>query len=193
MHESVISADKDNVPTFRTKLYSLPKSTADICDANFSNLNRIKVLGCVHASGDIGRPMFVFQGTRRRYRKLQTSRTRQASHLQTIADCLRRGALVATRKDVASVDKINFDEWARRITGDMNDLTANGRKLLLLYDGYRSHTCVQALELFKKNIVAFALPAHASGVTKPLDLSVFNPGRRTIASYLRRNYVGGNP
>ena len=108
--ESGISADKDNVRTCRTKRYSVPKSTPDICDANFSNVNRITLPGCLHASGDIGRPMFVLQWTRMRYRKLQTSIDRRASHLQTIADCLPRGALVATSKDVASVDKINFVE-----------------------------------------------------------------------------------
>lgn len=84
--------------------------------------------------------------------KSQTSRTRQASHLQTIADCLPRGALVTIRKDVGSVDKVNFVEWARKISEDMKNLTANGGKMLLLYDGYRNYTCIQALELFKKII-----------------------------------------
>ena len=131
-----------------------------------------------------------------RYRKLQTSTDRQALHLQSIADFLPRGALVATRKDVASVDKINSVEWARRITEDMRDLTANGRKVLLLYNEYRSHMCIHALELFMlstcliKNIVAFALPAHTNGVTQPLDLPFFGPWKHTIASYLQRHCQG---
>ena len=57
--ESGISADKDNVRTCRTKRYSVPKSNPDKCDVKFSNVNRITLLGCVHASGNIGRPIFV--------------------------------------------------------------------------------------------------------------------------------------
>lgn len=119
-------------------------------------MNRITLLACIHASGDVGRPMFVLKGTRMRYRKYLSLENPVEKYLETIADCLPRGSLVATRKDVAGVDKANFVQWSRRIVEDLKCLTANGRKELLLYDGYRSHMCLEALEMFKANgIIGF--------------------------------------
>lgn len=56
----------------------------------------------------------------------------------------------------------------------MKDLTAGDRKVLLVFDGYRSHLGFQVLEtLDQGNVIALALPAHTSGVTQPLDVGVF--------------------
>lgn len=56
----------------------------------------------------------------------------------------------------------------------MRHLTAGGRKVLLTYDGYRSHMTLPVLELFRDNgIVVYALPAHTSGKTQPLHASLF--------------------
>ncbi len=68
----------------------------------------------------------------------------------------------------------NLLEWARRFIENVKDLTADGRKLLLTYDGYRSHMTIPVLELFKSsNIIVYCLPAHTSGKLQPLDLVVF--------------------
>ena len=92
---------------------------------------------------------------------------------------------------MASADQINFVEWAKKITENMKYITANGTTLLLLYDGYRNHMCVQTLELFKKNIiVAVALPAHTSGVTQPLDLSVCGPWKTYYRELLAEALCG---
>lgn len=47
--------------------------------------------------------------------------------------------LVEMRPDVADVEKNNFSDWARRFVEEVSDLSAEGRKVLLVYDVYRSH------------------------------------------------------
>lgn len=111
-----------------------------------------------------------------RYRKYQAFDDTQKTYLETIADCLPRRALVATRPDIASVDKHNFVEWVKHFVEDVKDLTVNGKKVLLIYDGFRSHMCIEALEILKLNgIIAYALPAHTSGTKQPLHASCFGP------------------
>ncbi len=52
---------------------------------------------------------------------------------------------------------------------------------LLIYDGYRSHMSFQALKiLLDGNVEAYALPSHTSGITQPLDVSVFAPFKHHI-------------
>lgn len=54
------------------------------------------------------------------------------------------------------------------------DLTAGVRKLLLTYNGYRSHMSLRVLELFDKNdIISYALLAHTSSKTQLLDVVLF--------------------
>eukprot|EP00171_Calliarthron_tuberculosum_P002656 IDg2656t1 len=63
---------------------------------------------------------------------------------------------------------------ARAFVTSVRDLTANGRKVLLTYDAYRSHMTLAVLELFDANgIIAYALPAHTSGKTQPCDCVLF--------------------
>ena len=46
--------------------------------------------------------------------------------------------------------------------------------MLLGMDGYRSHMKFRVLDVFDRvGIIAYALPAHTSGVTPPLDVGVF--------------------
>ena len=48
------------------------------------------------------------------------------------------------------------------------------RKVLLVLDGYRSHMTYQALRILRNGgVIVYALPAHTSGYTQPLDVSVF--------------------
>ena len=101
--------------------------------------------------------------------------------------------MVATRPDVASVDMFNFLAWARQIVLDLKDLTDGNLKVLLLYDGYRSHMSLVVLELFRNNnFIAYALPTHTSGTTQPLDVGLTSPCKyrhREIAE----TFVVGKP
>ena len=63
----------------------------------------------------------------------------------------------------------------------VKDLTANNRKLLLIYDAYRSHTTLNVLDLFHRNkIIVYALAAHTSRKTEPLDVVMFSPFKNAL-------------
>jgi hypothetical protein len=52
---------------------------------------------------------------------------------------------------------------------------------LLTYDGYRSHLAVEALEmLVDAGVIVYALPAHTSGSTQPLDVAVSGPFKQAM-------------
>jgi len=134
--------------------------------------------------------MFVLKGTRSPLRTIAYRGTRRT---QTIFECLPAGSLVSMRDDNAGVNKRNFLEWARAFVTDVAHLTRDGRKVLLIYDGYRSHMSPAVLRLFRKrNIVAYCLPAHTTGVTQPLDLTVFGSFKTHLAETLRRMHSAGN-
>jgi len=61
------------------------------------------------------------------------------------------------------------------------DLTGNDRRVLLIFDGYRSHLSLSVLELFERNnIIVYALPAHTSGKSQPLDVVLFGSFKRAL-------------
>ena len=58
----------------------------------------------------------------------------------------------------------------------VEDLTFNDRKVLLIYDRYRSNLGYKVIsKLQKGNVVAYCLPAHTSGTKKPLDVGICYP------------------
>ena len=71
LDESGMLADKYNVRRSRHKVYCVSKERPDPSQAQFKNVNRITLMACAHAGGDVARPMFVLQGTRMRYRKVR--------------------------------------------------------------------------------------------------------------------------
>ena len=77
---------------------------------------------------------------------------------------------------IFSNDSSNFYLWATQFAMHVADLTTNNRKVLLILDGYRSHMSVQTLHLYNAHrVILYALPAHTSGKTQPLDVTVFSP------------------
>ena len=68
----------------------------------------------------------------------------------------------------------NILEWCDYFIANVKDLTRGGRKVLLILDGYRSHMSLAALETLDfNNAIVYALPAHTSGKTQPLDATIF--------------------
>jgi len=64
-------------------------------------------------------------------------------------------------------------------------LIANGRKVLLTHDGYRIHLSFKELETLRAGgLMAYALSAHASGVTQPLKAGVWGPLKTQLRSEL---------
>lgn len=53
----------------------------------------------------------------------------------------------------------------------MND---GGRNILLTYNAYTENISLRLIDMFNKNgIIAYALPAHSSGKTEPLNFVLF--------------------
>lgn len=149
----------------------------------FKNESRVTIMPDIFASGEMGRPMFVFKGTKLPHRVVERD---SALYRESVVDCLPRRSIVTTREDLAGVDKSNFIRWAELFVEDVADLTKQGRKVLLLYDGYRSHMSLRAVQILRKgNVVAYCLPSHTSGKTQPLDLTVFGAFKHNIVSTMR--------
>ena len=89
------------------------------------------------------------------------------------ASLLPQDSVVAVRKENGGVDSVNFRNWAVRFVEDLKVRASTG-KVLLIYDGYRAHLSLHVLErLLNGNVVVYALPAHTSGKTQPLDVVQF--------------------
>ena len=175
-----VSPNRDAKWKMRTKLVlrAGTRSHKQSRMPQFKNVNRVTLMPVIFANGDCGRPMVITQGTTEPWRIIERN---NRDEIESLADCLPRGPLVTTRKDVAGVDKFNFESWAERFVTDIADKTANGRKALLVYDGYRIHLGVKRLEKLKTgNVIAYCLPAHTSGTTQPLDVGLFRPFKQYL-------------
>lgn len=173
LDETGTTPDDDCTKSPRTKSYCLRGSYAQQQAPKFSNVKRITMMRFVFADSHVGRPLFAIRGTQLKFRFVIKNGIRV---METVADCLPRDSLITTRQEVASVDSHNFYNWAAVFAEDMKGLTDNGRKVLLILDGYRCHMAYPILKLLETHgIIVYALPAHTSGSTQPLDVSVFGP------------------
>lgn len=140
--------------------------------AEFKNMNRVTVMPVVNVDGEDGPCLFVFKGMSLPDRKvLRAGRV----SVETWAQFLPRNAVTSTRAEFGGVDGYNFFEWAKEFVEYVKPDTDHGRKVLLTYDGYRSLMILRALENFEQNgVCVYALPAHSSGKTQPLDVVLFS-------------------
>lgn len=129
------------------------------------------MMHAISAAGDVGPVLYVFQRV-----QMPCSSVVENGQVrfETLASHLPRNSLVTMRNKVGGVEGTNFFEWRKEFFEHVRPLTAGGRNLLLSYDGYRSHIALRVLDLFRDNeVVLYALPAHTSGKTQPLDASLF--------------------
>lgn len=183
LDECGISSEIDKVGRCHQKVYSLRSSKPQQKLPEFHNVDRITMMPVIFASGQCGKPLFVIKGKRLPYQYVEGSIGRE--RIETLADCLLRGSIITSRSETASVDKEKFLRWAKQFVKDIQDLTSNGRKVLLLYDAYRSHMHIQALRVLDEGgVIAFALLAHISGTLQPLDVGVFGPWKAHIDKVL---------
>lgn len=127
----------------------------------------------VHAHGDKGRPMLIFQGS---FIPLRTVRvwSRSNESIASMLELLSRHALIHMKKYVASVDWWNVFEYQTHFIVGAKELRFNGRILLFIYDWYRFHLSVPVIEKFRQNgIIGYAISAHTSTTTNSLDVAVF--------------------
>ena len=144
----------------------------DFIGADFSYENRITMMPIINADGDCAPPLFVMKGKRVPYREvLQNGIVLPETPLSRLP----RTSVLATREENGGVDKHNFLSWAYTFIDYTRDLRSGGRKILLVYDAYRSHISLEVLGVFKNHgIEIYAVPAHTSGKTQPLDVVVFS-------------------
>ena len=184
LDETGTTPNRDCRQTARTKVYNLRGTPPQQRSPEFENVNRITLMSVIFANGVPGRSMFVCKGKHLKYR---TSFVQGKPVLETLADCLPRGSIVTMRENVAGVDNPNFIEWAKLFVKDAADLTIDNRKVLLILDGYRSHMTYQALKILQTGgVIVYALPAHTSGYTQPLDVSVFGPFKESLRANVER-------
>lgn len=70
----------------------------------------------------------------------------------------------------------NFADWAAEFVFSVKVKNKNRRKVLLTYNGYRSHISLRALKILKEaGVMAYCLPAHTSGNTQPLYVGLYGP------------------
>ena len=155
----------------------------------FVRTSRTTVMPVVSASGESGPPLFVFRGKRLPFREVLHN---GKAEIQTYADYLPRGACLAMREEGGGADTRNFYEWAKKYVASVADLTANGRHVLLVFDGYSAHMSLRVLELFSENRVqVYALPAHTSGSTQPLDVVAFSVFKRELNEVISMTLQAG--
>lgn len=160
-------------------------STSQIREVTFSYTHRITMLACVCADGTWTDPLFVIKGEDVEYRLIDDCNNRWK--IETIHDCLPPGARYTTRKDTATVDRKNFIAWAREFVEAVKDKTVGGRKVLLTYDGHRSHLSAAVLGILRKGgVLAYCLPAHTSGKTQPLDVGLYGPFKNYLNREVKR-------
>lgn len=173
LDESGATPGRDANGKDKRKVYMTRAGAKDAKIGSFLNSNRVTIMPVISAAGRMTSPLFVFRDKRLPY---WVKITEGSEVVETFADHLPRQSLVSVREQLGGVDTHNFYNWACNFVRDTKDLTANGRKLLLIYDGYRSHMSLQVLQLLHQNgIIVYALPAHTSGKTQPLDVCLFSP------------------
>ena len=148
----------------------------DVKMPQFKKLNRVTMMPIVSAAGEAAPPLFVFKGSRVPFRTvLRAGRIVDETPISNLP--LR--STVALRQENGGVDTQNFRNWANKFVLFVAELTANDRKVLLIYDGYRAHLSVEVLEIFaNNNIVVYALPAHTSEKT---------PGYSSVLVFQKRH------
>lgn len=120
---------------------------------------KVTVLTCVSAAGNSIPPMFIFKSLSGRVP------TRVGEGAPT-------GTLFTGQKS-GWIDKDLYLKWFREVFLKYIPME---RPVLLLVDGHKAHVTQDVIEVAVENqILVFCLPAHASHLLQPIDLSLFGP------------------
>ncbi len=159
------------------------RGSRDYRIGDFKYFNGITMMPIISADGSCASPLFVFKGSRLPYR---TVRVGNQTVDKTPACKPPPGSTLALRTENGSVDTVNFLNWAYNFVDHVKHFTANSRKILLIYDAYRAHISLEVLELFflSNNIIVYALSAHSSGKTQPLDTVLFSVSKTSLYNVL---------
>ena len=116
--------------------------------ADWINTGRTTLMSVVSTSGDTGPPLFMFNDIKIPYRLVLIN---GVVVNEAYASYLPRGAVMTMREKIAGVHTINFIHWAEKFVESLRDFLGGGRKILVIYDGYRAHMSLRVLEYFSVN------------------------------------------
>ena len=69
--------------------------------------------------------------------------------MESVLNHLPAGSLITTQDNVAGVDKTKLLRWIPFYLQQIKPLLENDRKVLLIYDGCKSHLDIKVLEMLK--------------------------------------------
>lgn len=102
-------------------------------------------------------------------------------------NCLPEEAIVTVRKHTESVDGSIFASFATRFAEHVKAKTTNGRKFVLTCDGHEIHLTGTATETLRNaSVIAYCLPAHTRGKTRPLDVGLYGPFKNAVTNGTRQ-------
>lgn len=178
LDETGSSPGRDAKGNSRQKRFMRRDGSHEARMPRYTQQSRVTLMPAVSAAGEIAPPLFVVKGKRLPFREVLVD---GRVEVQTLAQMLPRGACLAMREEHGGVDATNFLSWAQQFVRSVADLTANGRHVLLTYDAYGAHMSLAVLLLLRAHrVVVYALPAHTSGRTQPLDVVAFGMFKREL-------------
>lgn len=148
LDESSCTRGKDLKAVKCQKRFMRPCATKDAQDAEFINTHRMKMMHATSASGEVGYVLYVFKGAVMPYRTMFQNGNAQ---VETLASHLPGNILMSMRKEGGGVEDDNFFEWGKASGDHVKLFTAGRRRVLVTYDGYRSHLALRVLTLFRDN------------------------------------------
>ena len=125
------------------------------------NRDYITSVECISSAGDVIPPLLILSGI-------------HILHKWCQHNDLDGETLIGTSETGYSNDDLAMD-WLRHFI-EHTRTKRRGAWLLLVIDGFGSHSTIPFLKLATENqIVLFRLPAHSTHLTQPLDVGVFQP------------------
>ena len=177
LDEAGVTPDRDTNGRRSSKRFMARDQQCDMQLNEWLYSNRVTIMPIISASGEAGPPLFVFKD-KLPYR---VSLVDGKKFVETPADKLPQEAVVCTRDSLGGVDSSNFKNWVQKFIEYTHNLRSQDRKVLLVFDGYRSHLALCALKIFAdNNIIVYALPSHTSGKTQPLDSVIFSAFKSSL-------------
>ena len=122
---------------------------------------KVTVLACVSVVGSSLPPMFIFK-----------NESGQIPY--GVKDDAPAGSLFTAQKS-GWIDKDLYLKWLNEVF--LKSIPSQ-RPVMLIVDGHKTHVTPEVIEIALQNkVIVFCLPAHASHLLQPLDLSLYGPTR----------------
>lgn len=183
LNEVGASAVKDIAGRSRRKEYISRQSRSDASAQRFANFPLVTMMPVIAVDVSAVTIWIVFWASHIPFRHVVANGITKIDWYQ---EWLPRGALVKVRQNIVSVDSTNFSFSALRFVRLFKDWHGLNSKVLLVFDGYRSHMSLEVHELFKSNeIIAYALPSQTGGKTQHFDTALFGTFKQALNQFFR--------